>query len=216
MKKFPIFILLFILFSCKEEFAFIKETFYLLPNTRNWKIDTEKYNELRFVNSKNEKLVLVLNYAREEFSPSKTTVAGIPTKLDKYEQITQMYNGEGRSFSIIMNSFNLPLGNLVNVHFDKINFSLKISSLELLNVSNNNAYFTNPNYSGGGGTKTQSNVKYEYSYKIKNETIPQVLIFELNDGTIEENDIKLLTMAPQMGLIYFKTKNGIEYWRENF
>jgi hypothetical protein len=52
--------------------------------------------------------------------------------------------------------------------------------------------------------------------KIKNETIPQVLIFELNDGIIEENDIKLLTMAPRLGLIYFKTKNGIEYWRENF
>ncbi|MBP6619400.1 MAG: hypothetical protein KAX81_03350 [Leadbetterella sp.] len=216
MKKFSIFILLFILLSCKEEFAFKKETFYLLPNTRNWKVDAEKYNELRFVNSKNEKLVLALNYEREEFSPSKTTVAGIPTKIDKYEQLTQMYNGEGRSFSLIMNSFNLPLGNLVNVHLDKINFSLKISSLELFNVSNNNDYFTNPNYSGGGGKKIQSTVKYEYSYKIKNETIPQILIFELNDGTIEDNDIKLMAMAPQMGLIYFKTKNGVEYWRENF
>lgn len=216
MKKFSIFVFILILFGCKEEFAFKKETFYLLPITRNWKVNTEKYNDLSFVNSKNEKLVLLLSYVREEFSPSKTTVAGIPTKIDKYEQLTQMYNGEGRSFGLIMNSFNLPLGNLVNVHLDKINFSLKISSLELFNVSNNNAYFTNPNYSGGGGTKIKSTVKYEYNFKIKNETIPQVLIFELNDGTIEDNDIKLMAMAPQLGLVYFKTKDGIEFWRENF
>ena len=215
MKNLSFILLLFSLISCKEEFAFKKETFYLLPSTRNWKIDTKKYTEMSFSSSSGEKILLNLEYDRAEFSPSKTKIAGIPTRIDKYERITQTFNGLGNSFNIIMDGYNEPLGNMVYVKLNNIGFSLKFSNFELFNVSNNNQYFTNPNYSGGNSVKIQSIVKFESDFKVNEKVLPQVLIFELKDGTVESSNVKLIAMAPQVGLVYFKTQSGLEYWREN-
>ncbi|WP_255067872.1 hypothetical protein [Lacihabitans sp. LS3-19] len=187
----------------------------MLPNTRNWKVDTKKYEKMSFESSTNENIMLDLAYNREEFSPSKTTVAGIPTKIAKYERITQTFNGLGNSFSITMDGFDEPLGNMVSVHLNNIGFSLKFSNFELFNVSNNNQSFTNPNYSGVNSSKIQSIVKFESDFKVNEKVFPQVLVFELKDGKIEDLEVDKIILAPLVGLVYFKTQSGVEYWRVN-
>jgi hypothetical protein len=206
---------LFSIFACKEDFAFKKETFYLLPNTRNWKVDIKKYEKMSFESTTKENIMLDLTNNITDFSPSKTIVAGIPTKIVKYEQITQTFNGLGNSFRIILSGFNEPLGNMLSVQLNNIGFSLKFSNFELFNVSNNNQYFTNPNNSGGVSNKIQSIVKFESDFKVNEKKFPQVLVFELKDGKIEDLEVTKIILAPQVGLVYFKTQSGDEYCRVN-
>ncbi len=187
----------------------------MLPNTRNWKVDIKKYEKMSFESTTKENIMLDLTNNITDFSPSKTIVAGIPTKIVKYEQITQTFNGLGNSFRIILSGFNEPLGNMLSVQLNNIGFSLKFSNFELFNVSNNNQYFTNPNNSGGVSNKIQSIVKFESDFKVNEKKFPQVLVFELKDGKIEDLEVTKIILAPQVGLVYFKTQSGDEYCRVN-
>ena len=212
--KYLCLLFLFLLFSCGEEFALKKEKFYLNPEAKKWKI--EKFVNMNFTNKAGDKINFTLYENREDFTPSKTTIAGIPTNISKYEQISQVYSANGFRFTLILTGYNQPLGNLLSIGLNKFNFTYQLYKFEIFRLDNNNQYFSDPNNSGGSTSFIRSTVKFENDYKLKDRVFSNVLIFDLKDGKIDGTDINQLIMAPNIGIIYFKTKDGVEYTRQNF
>jgi hypothetical protein len=215
MRYICLIFLVLITISCREDFAFTKEKFFADPAVKKWMVNASKYKEMDFVNTRGEKIKFSLNYEREEFSFQKTTIAGIPTRYDEYERLTQFYNSDRFSFGIVLTAYD-QIGNLLSVSLGRLNAILNIAKLEIFSLSYGNQNFTNPNNGGGPNVLfTKSILRLASDFKVGEVSMPEVLILEVKDGTFTDVDVDKIVLAQQTGLVYFRYKDGTEFWRVN-
>jgi hypothetical protein len=196
--------------GCGEDFAFKKETNLMDPDSRRWIFDTGIYTKISFVNQKQDKITLPLTINKTDFSPSRTTVAGIPTESTKNENFTQFFESKGIRVTLIATAYGKEFGNIFSYSVNGTTFRINIAKKELSGVENNNQYFSS---NDGSNTKLKSTFSFQKEYISNGITYPEVLVFELKDGIIDDKAVVKMVYAPLTGLIYYKTKEGEENWR---
>jgi hypothetical protein len=216
IKKFAVRILLSSIFlilflaGCREDFAFKKETNFMDAESRRWIFDTGKYTKITFINQNKSKLTLPLTLNKTDFTPTRTTVAGIPTHSAKNEVFSQFFEGNGGRVTLIATAYGREFGNIFSYAVKNTTFRINIFKKELIGVENNNQYFSS---NDGSDTKLKSTFNFQKDYNSNGVNYPEVLVFELKDGVIDDKDVFKAVYAPNIGLIYYKTKGGEENWR---
>jgi hypothetical protein len=178
--------------------------------SRRWIFDTGKYTRISFINQNKSKSTLQLINNQTDFTPTKTTIAGIPTHYAKNEIFTQFYEGNGIKATLIATSYGKEYGNNFSYSVNTTSFHINIAKKELNRIVNNGTYFS---LNDGKNTKLSSFVNFQKDFFSYGVNYPEVLVFELNDGLIDDKTIVKMVFAPEIGLIYYKTKAGEENWR---
>jgi hypothetical protein len=211
--KFLFFIFsLFLFTSCREDFAFKKEENLMDATARRWIFDTGKYTNLEFTDNNKSVFNLKLNNNKTDFTPTKSSFAGIPTKYSKNEQFTQFYESNGIRVGLIATAYNKEFGNIFSYSVNNTTFMLNIAKNEFLRIDDNNQYFS---INDGKTSKLNSTFSFQKEYELKGINYPEVLIFELKDGILTDKSVIKTIYAPQIGLIYYKNNEGTENWRTN-
>lgn len=212
MRTSLLYILSLFLVSCGEEFALTKKEYFLDPKVKAYRIDTDEFKKMEFKNSQNQTETFEFEKETEDTNFSKTSIIGIPTKIDKYEQISQIYRNKSAIYQTQMVAFDVP-GNQFLVNLGGTIFYLLIGQKTIFTIINMGQNFSNPNFSGGQG-RINSTFEIIDDYESSGKKYSNVIKLILNDGPITENTFTEIYIAPRVGLMQYK-RNGETYFRTN-
>jgi hypothetical protein len=191
MNKYLIILIMAILCSCGEDWAFKEETLYIAAENRDW-ITPDKYGT-SFIMVDNNKISqgFMMNENSTDLSPKTSSYFGIRTRISKYESFTQGWSSNfGQRFGITLQAGFEPFGDRLGISIDRIYFTYDFKFKTIVNISLNSSDLS----------KTMTDKGYE-----ENETIYSTV--ELLD-TLTVNGIKY------EGILHFNLEDFKDQWSD--
>jgi hypothetical protein len=216
MNRFLIILIIIVLCSCRDDWAFKEETIYLAEESKDW-LTPDKYGtSFIMVDNNNISQGFLMNQNSTDFSPSESYYFGIRTRISRYESYTQAWTSNfGQMIMFILHAGSEPFGDRFSMSINGIDFMYDLKFKTIGNI-----YFNSSSKS-----KTMTDTGYE-----ENETIYSkvelmdtlsvsgvkyygILHFSLKDFKDEWSDFTTteVYIARHTGLIKYSLNNGITY-----
>jgi len=218
MNKYLIILLISVLCSCGEDWAFKEETLYIATENRDWIIEDKYGSGFIMVDNNHISQGFSMDMNSTDFSPSTTSYFGIRTRITKTESYTQGYSSNfGQRIMFILTAGFAPFGDRfsfsINGLYFNYDFKFKTISHISFNSSDKSTTMTDVGYEVNEtiystvellDTLTVNGVKYEGT-----------LHFSLEDFKDQWSDftIKEVYIAKHIGLIKYSLYNGTSYER---
>jgi len=218
MNRFLLIVLIFVMYSCGDDYAIKHRSLYVADENRDWVIPDDYGSGFVMTDNNRISQSFIMTTNTTDFSPSTSYFLVIRTRITNTESFTQGYTSNyGSSHMFILTAGFEPYGDRISISINGLNFQydFKLKTIGRIDYLSNYKYRVMTDMGYQDGDSIYSSVEILDSYPLNSIDYAGVLHFKFEDFPDLWTDFTVteLYVAKKYGLIKYTLKNGITYER---